>query len=115
LLVEECERHATEDHFWAKFSNQESGEHFGFQQILTALKHERTTRDTQCAANAKQFFHGNLGHPDANGAFNYTPKAGKTVIMTKTGDIAKNWRKLLVQDLLIAARWSAQQAEQSMT
>lgn len=31
--------------------------------------------------------------------------------MTKTGDIARNWRNLLAQDTSIAALWSAQQAE----
>jgi hypothetical protein len=48
---------------------------------------------------------------DANGAFTYTSKTGSTVVMTKTGDIAKNWRKLLARDPSIAARWSAQQVK----
>jgi hypothetical protein len=115
FIVEEREKHTSEALFWAKFSNKESGERLGFQQILTALKHERTARDTQCAADAKQFFHGNLGHADANGAFNYTLKAGNSVVMTKTGDIARNWRNLLARDTSIAALWSAQQAEQPLT
>jgi hypothetical protein len=71
--------------------------------------------DTQDTANALQCFDGDLGHVNENDAFTYTSKTGSTVVMTKTGDIAKNWRKLLAQDPLIAARWSAQQAEQSMT
>jgi hypothetical protein len=109
FIVEERETHASEDLFWSKFSEPVSGERFGFQQILNVLKRERATRDTQCAADAVQFFHGDLSHSDANGAFNYTSKSGASVVMTKTGDIARNWRGLLVRNPSIAAQWSVQQ------
>jgi hypothetical protein len=69
------------------------------------MKRERTERDTQDAADALQCFSGNVGHTDANGAFSYVFKTG-TVVMTKTGDIAKNWRKLLARDPLMAAKWA---------
>ena len=111
FIVEERERHSTEDLFWAKFSDPNSHMRFGFQQILTILKRERAERDAQCVADANQFFNGHLGHTDANGAFTYTSKLGASVVMTKVGDIARNWRSLLVRDPLIAARWSVQQLE----
>ena len=67
--------------------------------------------DAHDTANTLQCFDGDLSHVDANGAFTYTSKIGSTMVMTKTGDIMKNWHKLLAQDPLIAARWSAQQVE----
>jgi hypothetical protein len=115
FIVEEREKYASNDLFWAKFSDAESGARFGFTQILTALKRERTRHDARDTANALQCFDGDLGNVNANGAFTYTSKTGSTVVMTKTGDIAKNWRKLLARDPLIVARWSARQAEQSTT
>ena len=114
FIVEERDKHTSAGLFWAKFSNPDSGTQFGFQQILTILKHECTERDTQDAANAPQCFSGNLGHTDTNGAFSYVYKTG-TVVMTKTGDIAKNRCKLLAHNALIAAQWSAQLAEQSVS
>jgi hypothetical protein len=88
---------------------------FGFQQILTVLKRKRSERDAQCVANANQFFNGNLRHADASDTFTYTSKSGASVVMTKAGDITRNWRSLLVHDPLIAAQWSVQQAEQATT
>jgi len=73
------------------------------------LKHERAERDTLDAADALKYFDGDLSHDSANGVFSYTSKIG-TVVMTKRGDIAKNWRSLLARDQCIAASWSAQQA-----
>jgi hypothetical protein len=110
FIVEERETHASEELFWSKFSEPDSGERFGFQQILNILKRERAIRDTQCAADAALFFHGDLSHSDANGTFNYTSKSGVSVVMTKTGDIARNWRSILARDPSIAAQWSVQQA-----
>ena len=112
FIVKEHDKHTSASLFWAKFSNPDSGTQFGFQKILTILKHERAERDTQDAANAIQCFSRNLGHTDTNGAFSYVSKTG-TVVITKMGDIAKNWCKFLAHDALIAAWWSAQQAEQS--
>jgi hypothetical protein len=94
-MVEECEKHASNDLFWAKFSDTESGTHLGFTQILAALERKHTAHDAHDMANALQCFDGDLGHVDANGAFTYTSKTGSTMVMTKTGDIAKNWCKLL--------------------
>src|SRR5882762_2720903 len=113
FIVEEREKHASNDLFWAKFSDAKSGVRFGFQQILTSLKHERTECDAQAAAKALQFFDGNLGCADANGAFSYTSRTGSTVVMSKTGDIARNWRNLLAQDPSISALWYARQGNQS--
>jgi hypothetical protein len=110
FIIEEREKHANSDLFWAKFSDQ-LGTRFSFTQILTTLKHERTGRDAQDTADALQFFGGDLGHVDANSAFSYSSRTGGKVIMTKMGDIAKNWRTVLSRDPLIAARWSAQQAD----
>jgi len=107
FIVEEREKHASNKLFWAKFSDTESGVQFGFQQILTSLKHERMEHDAQAAADALQFFNRNLGCADANGAFSYTSRTGGTVVMSKTGDIARNWRNLLAQDPSIAAQWYA--------
>jgi hypothetical protein len=109
FIVEEREKHASNDLFWAKFSDGESGTQFGFQQILTSLKHERAEHDALDAADALKYFDGDLSHNSANGAFSYTSKTG-TVVMTKCGDIAKNWCSLLARDQCIAMSWSGQQA-----
>ena len=95
FIVEEHEEHASNDLFWAKFSDAESGARFGFTPILMALKHECTEHDAWDTANALQCFNGDLGNVNANGAFTYTSKTGSTMVMTKMGNIAKNWHKLL--------------------
>jgi hypothetical protein len=110
-LVEEREKHPTEAEFWAKFTNTDSGLRLGFQEILDTLKKERSERDVHDAANAHQFFNGDLGHADANGTFTYTSKAGNSIVMRKAGDIARNWRNLLASNPSVAAQWGNQQTE----
>jgi hypothetical protein len=110
-MVEEREKHQTEAEFWAKFTNTDSGLRFGFQEILDILKKERSERDVRDAANARQFFNGDLGHADANGTFTYMSKARNSIVMRKAGDIARNWRHLLARDPSVAMLWGARQAD----
>jgi glutamine amidotransferase-like uncharacterized protein len=63
-------------------------------QHILGLNGVHAERDVQCVADANQFFNGHLGHTDANGAFTYTSKSGASVVMTKVGDITRNWRSL---------------------
>ena len=110
FIVEERDKHASNAQFWAKFSDAESGAQFGFTQILTLLKRECAQCDARDAADALRCFDGNLDHLSANGAFNYTSKKGRSVVMTKASDIARNWRHLLAQDPSVAMLWSSRQA-----
>jgi len=65
----------------------------------------RKENAAQDAADAQNFFGGNLDHPDACGAFWYL-KHGQTHILSKDDAIAKKWKDLLNNDPAIATRFA---------
>jgi hypothetical protein len=54
----------------------------------------RAEKAAQDAADAREFFGGNLGCPDADGAFQYS-KRGRTHFLSKDDAVAKRWKELL--------------------
>ena len=107
FIAEERQRHPDTTSFWSKFSNG-NGERFSYQKILGSLAKERSTNAAQDAANARFFFGGDLGHPDAKGAFSYV-KTGKMFLASKDDVIARKWIKLLEDDPDISSRWAVAQ------
>ncbi|KAJ7657951.1 hypothetical protein B0H17DRAFT_1145811 [Mycena rosella] len=71
----------------------------------TALKEARESQEKSDAAAARRFFHDNLDHPDADGAFAYT-KTGQRRIKEKDSAVAEIWRELLANNAEIARRWA---------
>ncbi|KAJ7670160.1 hypothetical protein DFH06DRAFT_911082, partial [Mycena polygramma] len=104
FLVEERHRFATEDDFWRRHSTAE-GSHLRYQQILDALQEYRERQDKTDAAAARRFFHDNLDHVDADGAFVYV-KSGQRRIKTQDSAVAEIWRELLANNGDIARRWA---------
>ncbi|KAJ7633797.1 hypothetical protein DFH06DRAFT_1336887 [Mycena polygramma] len=109
FLVEERQQFTSEDDFWRSHSTA-NGTHLRFQQILDALKESRERRDKVDAAAARRFFHADLDHSDADGAFAYV-KSGKRRIKDQDSSVAEIWRELLVNNLDIARRWAEIQVE----
>ncbi|KAJ7660641.1 hypothetical protein B0H17DRAFT_1212458 [Mycena rosella] len=101
FLVEECQRFPSEEDFWARYST--AGVRLRYQQILDALKEARESQEKSDAAAARRFFHDNLDHPDADGAFAYT-KTGQRRIKEKDSAVAEIWRELLANNAEIARR-----------
>ena len=106
FIAEERQRHPNMSSFWNKFSNS-NGKRISYQRILDVLAKERSENATQDAANARFFFGGNLGHPDAKGAFSYI-KTGKMFLSSKDDVIARKWIKLLEDEPDISSRWAVQ-------
>ncbi|KAJ7655998.1 hypothetical protein DFH06DRAFT_991982 [Mycena polygramma] len=104
FLVEERQQFASDDEFWKKHSTTE-GVRLRYQQILDALKETRERRDKIDAAAARKFFHDDLDHTDADGAFAYV-KSGKRKIKDQDSSVAEIWRGLLASDVDIARRWA---------
>ncbi|KAG1763968.1 hypothetical protein EV702DRAFT_1051544 [Suillus placidus] len=103
FIVEERSRFASDDAFWAAWSDA-SGQRTGYTQICNTLQRQRVQRDAQDAAAARTFFGGSLGHSDAQGAFTYM-KSGVARLMSKDVDVARKWRDLLAADGALAQRW----------
>ncbi|KAM5536758.1 hypothetical protein V8D89_009597, partial [Ganoderma adspersum] len=107
-LVEEKERLGSEDAFWAVYT-KEDGSPLGYQKILDRLKKARADRDRADANAARKYFGNDLLRVDTNGAFQYE-KGGKMKLYVKDHAIAGAWRKLLVRDPVVLARWEAIEA-----
>ncbi|KAG1887196.1 hypothetical protein F4604DRAFT_1917008 [Suillus subluteus] len=93
FIAEERQKYLDNDSFWQAFSD-ENGKNLSYQQLLNCLAEYRLSAAAQDANDARTFFHGNLDHPMARGAFRYT-KAGKTYLSSKDDTIAKKWHELL--------------------
>ncbi|KAG2113229.1 hypothetical protein DEU56DRAFT_919729 [Suillus clintonianus] len=103
FIVEERSRFASDDAFWAAWSDA-SGQRAGYTQICDTLQRQRVQQDAQDAAAARTFFGGSLDHSDAKGAFAYL-KSGVARLMSKDVDVARKWRDLLSADSALAQRW----------
>ncbi|KAG0694258.1 hypothetical protein DFH29DRAFT_880845 [Suillus ampliporus] len=103
FIIEERSRFASDDAFWAAWSDA-SGQRTGYTQICDTLQRQRVQRDAQDATAARTFFGGSLGHSDAQGAFTYS-KSGVARLMSKDVDVARKWRDLLAADDALAQRW----------
>ncbi|KAG0702939.1 hypothetical protein DFH29DRAFT_874793 [Suillus ampliporus] len=103
FIVEEWSHFASDDAFWAAWSDA-SGQRTGYTQICDTLQRQRVQRDAQDATAARTFFGGSLGHSDAQGAFAYS-KSGVARLMSKDVDVARKWRDLLAADNALARRW----------
>lgn len=104
FIAEERRQHPDTTSFWSKFSDS-NGERFSYQRILGVLAKERSANAAQDAANARFFFGGDLGHPNAKGAFSYV-KTGKSFLVSKDDVIARKWIKLLEDERDISSRWA---------
>ncbi|KAG2352427.1 hypothetical protein BDR07DRAFT_1498363 [Suillus spraguei] len=88
------ERFSDADAFWSEYSNPETHNKLLYQQILNRLVVRRAEKAAQDAADAREFFGGNLDCPDADGAFQYS-KRGRTHLLSKDDTVAKRWKELL--------------------
>lgn len=107
FIAEERQKYPDNTSFWQAFSD-ENGKNFSYQQILNRLAEFRLLAAAQDANDAQIFFHSNLDHPMARGAFRYT-KAGKTYLSSKDDTIAKKWCELLATRPDIVERRQADQ------
>ncbi|KAM5541491.1 hypothetical protein V8D89_004681 [Ganoderma adspersum] len=105
FLVAEFERLGTEDAFWKEHSDEDGSRH-NLKRICSDLKATHQDGSSRNADAALQFFNRDLSHPDAHGYFSYK-RTGKACIMTKQGDIARKWRKLLNDHPEVAEAWAA--------
>ncbi|KAG2368462.1 hypothetical protein BDR07DRAFT_1372225 [Suillus spraguei] len=94
FIAEEWERFSDADAFWSEYSNPETHNKLLYQQILNRLVVRRAEKAAQDAADAREFFGGNLDCPDADGAFQYS-KRGRTHLLSKDDTVAKRWKELL--------------------
>ncbi|KAG2036603.1 hypothetical protein BDR03DRAFT_982886 [Suillus americanus] len=94
FIAEEWERFSDADAFWSEYSNPETHNKLLYQQILNCLVVHRAEKAAQDAADAQEFFGGNLNCPDADRAFQYS-KRGRTHLLSKDDAIAKRWKELL--------------------
>ncbi|KAJ7681569.1 hypothetical protein B0H17DRAFT_1138314 [Mycena rosella] len=108
FLVEECQRFLSEEDFWARYST--AGVRLRYQNILDTLKEARESQEKSDAAAARRFFHDNLDHPDADGAFACT-KTGQRRIKEKDSVVAEIWRELLANNPKISRRWAEVQRD----
>ncbi|KAJ7150519.1 hypothetical protein C8R43DRAFT_1191802, partial [Mycena crocata] len=104
FLVEERQKFATEEAFWMRYTTP-GGVRLRYQQILDTLKQARESEEKSDADAARRFFHNNLDHVDADGAFAYT-KSGQRRVKTKDSAVAEIWRDLLATNTDIARRWA---------
>ncbi|KAG1847320.1 hypothetical protein DFJ58DRAFT_843215 [Suillus subalutaceus] len=93
FIAEERQKYLDNNSFWQAFSDK-NGKNLSYQQLLNHLAEYWLSAAAQDANDARTFFHGNLNHPMARSAFDYT-KAGKTNLSSKDDTIAKKWHELL--------------------
>lgn len=109
FIIDEFEHlGSSRETFWAKYTDHEKKVRLGYEQILVALKAERKLKDPEYeedVKNAKQYFGGDLSHPDADGKFIYK-RSNKPVVRSNPKDIARIWRGLLRDDPVVAERWA---------
>lgn len=77
-----------------------------WQAILDALKAQREALYATDAASARNFFGGNLDHPDAGGVFRYS-KRGQSLLYTKDSTVSEKWRELLASNEALHERYVA--------
>ncbi|KAJ8454346.1 hypothetical protein ONZ51_g13076 [Trametes cubensis] len=109
-IVEERERFASDDAFWAQYSD-ESGKHLNQQTILARLQKAREEDNKRDAAAALKFFDNDLNHPLAHGYFGYK-KRNISSLCSKPEAIARKWRELLKRRPDVADAWRHSLAEQ---
>ncbi|PIL33098.1 hypothetical protein GSI_04547 [Ganoderma sinense ZZ0214-1] len=109
FIVEEFERHGTEEAFWGEHSDSDGKRH-NFKRICSDLKTGRKNDNRRDADAALNYFGHDLSHPDALGYFTYK-RTGKTLTMTKPEKIGGQWRKLLKEHPEIAEAWAATQPQ----
>ncbi|KAG2130468.1 uncharacterized protein EDB93DRAFT_1069545, partial [Suillus bovinus] len=97
FITEEWQRFPSANAFWGEYLNTTTQSRLTYQQILNRLTLRRKENAAQDAANARNFFGGNLDHPDAYGAFR-SLKCGQTHILSKDDAIRKKWKDLLNND-----------------
>lgn len=76
--------------------------------ILKRLADSRANQALQDIKDAMFFFKNDLSHPNAKNTFTYNigSKANRTrKVLSKPGDISKNWWMLLSSNPLIAHEW----------
>ena len=103
LIVEEKERLGSEDAFWTKFTNPETGKRRLYQWIVDDVRASQVARDRQDAKDALRFFGGNLAS-DPQGRFSYSKGSG-TRVCEKEFKIASIWHEILGTDPSVAAKW----------
>ncbi|TFK81643.1 hypothetical protein K466DRAFT_604328 [Polyporus arcularius HHB13444] len=103
FIVTEREQFASEDAFWAKYS-EENGKRMNYQKILDILQDRRKADAKRDAAAALRFFNNDLGQPRAKGYFHYT-RTGVDMVCTDMYAIASKWRQLLSEHPDIAQEW----------
>ncbi|KAG1879739.1 hypothetical protein F4604DRAFT_1679332 [Suillus subluteus] len=108
FIAEECQHYPDTASFWHAFSDG-NGKRFSYQQILNCIADRRISAAAQDANDAHTFFDGNLDHPLAQGAFQYT-KGGKSYVSSKDDAIAKKWHELLATQPDISSRVLAAQS-----
>lgn len=82
--------------------------HLDYTTILKRLADSRANQALQDVKDAMFFFNDDLSHPDAKNTFTYNvgSKTNRTrKVLSKPGDISKNWRVLLSSNPLIAEEW----------
>lgn len=94
FIAEEWEWFSDADAFWSEYSNPETHNKLSYQQILNRLVVCWADKAAQDAADAREFFGGNLDCLDADGAFQYS-KHGRTHLISKDDAVAKRWKELL--------------------
>lgn len=109
--MEEYEMFGSVDAFWDAHTN-EHGNRLGYTQILHVLKGKRkasyVNTYTTDADAARTFFEGDLGRPEAKGAFSYR-KSNVVKVYTSDEKIALSWRNLLEEDEEIRLQWEQRQ------
>ncbi|KAI0820316.1 hypothetical protein BC628DRAFT_918558 [Trametes gibbosa] len=108
-IVEEREKYPSEEAFWEKYSDPETGKRLTQQGIIVRIQTNRAADNKRDADAALEFFGGNLARQDAHGYFTYT-KNNITSLCTKPEAIARKWRELLVSYPEIATAWQQMHA-----
>ncbi|EPQ56079.1 hypothetical protein GLOTRDRAFT_128037 [Gloeophyllum trabeum ATCC 11539] len=108
-IVQEREKFTSDDAFWAVYRDVD-GNRLCYQHLLDKLQKQRMEADARDAANAREFFRGDLDSPAASGAFRYY-KGSSYRVCTKDQQVAERWRSLLETDAQIAECWHATQME----
>ena len=79
---------------------------------MDTLQGNRTRTDGQDAADALNFFRGDLSRPEAHGYFLYKKK-GQVHVCNKPATVAMKWRQLLAKYPAIAREWERVRADRA--
>ncbi|TDL16528.1 hypothetical protein BD410DRAFT_795296 [Rickenella mellea] len=101
-IADERDSCDSDEAFWLKFQDG-NGKCLHYTAILDKLQKQRVEAIKQDSADALKFFGGDLSRVDARGAFMYSTR-GQRQVMIKPEAIAKKWRTLL-QDPEISRQW----------